>query len=272
MPQDDVARYNKERWEALAQAHVPYSRPVLDLDADSAREMVDPYGFVATFEGKDVLCLAAGGGQQSAAFGLLGANVTVFDLSETQLQRDRKAASHYGLTIRVEQGDMRNLRRFRARSFDIVWHAHSITFVPDAHTVFGQVARVIRPGGLYHMSCNNPFFADLDERDWTGEGYLLRGRYADGEVAIRDPYWEIGYDNGTTTRVKGPREFRHTLSTLVNGMAQRGFVLLGVWEDTGNDPNAEPGTWEHLKSIAPPFIEFWTCYRPDVILQATAAH
>jgi hypothetical protein len=66
MHHDDVARYKKERWEALARARVPYSRPVLDLDADAAREMVDPFGLIGQFESKDVLCLAGGGGQQSA--------------------------------------------------------------------------------------------------------------------------------------------------------------------------------------------------------------
>ena len=39
--------------------------------------------------GKGVLCLAGGGGQQSAAFALLGAKVTVLDFSETQLERDK---------------------------------------------------------------------------------------------------------------------------------------------------------------------------------------
>jgi SAM-dependent methyltransferase len=271
MHHDDIARYNKERWEALARAYVPYSRPALDLNAHSAREMVDPHGFIRGFVGKDVLCLAGGGGQQSAAFGLLGANVTVLDLSQTQLQRDCEAAAHYGLSIRAEQGDMRNLSRFGQHSFDVVWHAHSITFVPDVDTVFGEVARVLRPGGLYHVSCNNPFFVGMDERDWNGSSYPVRQTYADGEVEFVDPYWDIGYDDGTSTRVKGPREFRHTLSTLVNGMTQRGFILLGLWEDTGDDPSAKPGTWKHLKSIAPPYLEFWTYYRPDVIRRAFAA-
>jgi SAM-dependent methyltransferase len=270
MHHDEVARYNKERWEALARARVPYSRPALDLNADAAREMVDPYGFIGSFAGKDVLCLAGGGGQQTAAFGLLGSSVTVLDLSETQLERDREAAAHYALSIRTEQGDMRDLTRFPALSFDVVWHAHSIAFVPDVQTVFAQVARVLRHGGIYHMSCNNPYSAGLDERDWTGEAYPLRDRYVDGELTFADEHWEIGYDDGSSARVKGPREFRHTMSTLINGMADQGFVFLKFWEDTGSDPNAEPGTWEHLKSIAPPFIGFWACKRPDVFAEIAA--
>jgi hypothetical protein len=60
------------------------------------------------------------------------------------------------------------------------------------------------------------------------------------------------------------------MSTLINGMAERGFVILHYWEDTGGDPDAQPGTWEHFKSIAPPFIAFWTCYRPDLRVQTAA--
>ena len=90
---DDIARYNKERWEELARANVGFSRPYLDLDLTSAREAVDPEGMIDTFAGKDVLCLAGGGGQQSAAFALLGAKVTVLDLCETQLERDREGST-----------------------------------------------------------------------------------------------------------------------------------------------------------------------------------
>ncbi len=81
---DELARYNKERWEALAQADIAFSRPFLDLIPSSARQLIDPHKLIGPVDGKSILCLA-GGGQQSAAFSLLGAQVTVLDLSETQL-------------------------------------------------------------------------------------------------------------------------------------------------------------------------------------------
>ena len=87
---DEIARFNKERWEELAQAGVEYSRPFLDLDESTAQKVFNPQDKLGDVTGKDVLCLAAGGGQQSVAFGLMGANVTVLDLSETQLQRCRR--------------------------------------------------------------------------------------------------------------------------------------------------------------------------------------
>ena len=221
---DELASYNKERWEALAQAGVLYSRPFLELNEQTAREAVDPQGVMGDVAGKNVLCLAGGGGQQSAAFALLGANVTVLDLSDTMLQRDRETAERYHLTIRTEQGDMRDLSRFAAASFDVVWHAWSLSFVPNPLKVFAEVARILRPGGLYQLECANPFLVGDVDASWNGEGYLLKRPYAGGELFFDDNDWTFADEAGNTQRVAGPREFRHTLNTLVNGLVRHGFV------------------------------------------------
>lgn len=92
---DEVAQYNIERWRALTQTNALFTRPYLTLDEAAARARLDPEGRLGDLRGKNVLCLAGGGGQQSVAFALLGANVTVVDLSEEQLQTDRAAAAYY---------------------------------------------------------------------------------------------------------------------------------------------------------------------------------
>ncbi len=261
---DDLAKFNKERWEELAQNSVIYSRPFFDLTPQSARDVVDPAGLMGNVNGKAVLCLAGGGGQQSAAFGLLGANVTIFDLSETQLQKDVEVAGHYKLDIHTVQGDMRDLSAFKDNSFDIVWHAYSINFIPEINTVFDEVARVLRPDGLYRLECANPFVCGLDEAEWLDPGYPLKRPYLDGmELEFDKPYWEVWTDDGTCLQIEGPREFRHTLSSVVNGLISRSFSLLGIWEETSAEPEATPGTWEHCKLIAPPWLTFWAIYLPD---------
>ena len=259
---DEIARYNMGRWNELAEAGVSYTIPYLDLDARSARELVDPDGVIGELEGRDVLCLAGGGGQQSACFCILGANVTVYDLSEVQLERDRQTARHYGLSVRAVQGDMRDLSAFAENSFDIVWHGHSINFVPDAREVFGQIVRVLRPGGIYLLSCANPYFQNVEPDEWNEHGYRLWDRYCDGEIEIADPYWTFVDPDGAGRRIRGPREFRHTLETLVNGMIELGFSVVKVREvgSYDRDVELEPGTWEHFKSIAPPYLTFWAIY------------
>ncbi len=261
---DDIARYNKARWEALADAGVIFSRPWLELDPLTARSLVDPHGLMGELRGKSVLCLAAGGGQQSAAFGLLGARVTVLDLSATQLHRDQEAAAHYGFHIDTVQGDMRDLSRFRTSQFDFVWQAYGINFVPEPLPVIREVARVIRKHGLYRMEFHNPFVAGLNETMWDGQGYPLSQRYVDGaEIVWDDPAWEFEDEAGLIKRVAGPREFRHTLSTLINGLVNQGFVILGLWEEISDEDNPEQGTWEHFTQVAPPWIQLWTRFLPE---------
>ena len=181
---DEIAQYNVERWQALADADALFTRPRLDLTIESAREFLDAEGVLGEVAGRAALCLASGGGQQSAAFALLGADVTVFDISAAQLERDQQAAAHYAKSVRTVQGDMRDLSALAPASFDIVYQPFSIGYVPEVQTVFAQVARVLRPGGIYYVATDNPFFCGMSATDWNGEGYLLKAPYVDETLYI----------------------------------------------------------------------------------------
>jgi SAM-dependent methyltransferase len=268
---DEVAAFNQARWQALAEADALFTRPALNLDAASARARVDPDGWLGPLEGKRVLCLAGGGGQQSAAFALLGARVTVVDLSDAQLARDAQVATHYGVAIETLQADMRDLSALEAGAFDIVQHAYSINFVPDVRVVFQQVARILRRGGIYTLHFANPFVHSLNPRAWDGNGYPLKQPYLDGAaIQSEDEAWVYRKGDGASDEsgapaIPGPREYRHTLSTVVNGLAEHGFTIrhLTDMSDIYPDPDAQPGTWDHFVSIAPPWLMVWCSYEPE---------
>jgi SAM-dependent methyltransferase len=267
---DEVAAFNQARWRALAEADALFTRPALNLDAASARARVDPDSLLGPLEGKRVLCLAGGGGQQSAAFAVLGAQVTVADLSEAQLARDAQAAAHYGVEIRTVLADMRDLATLEAGSFDVIQHAYSINFVPDVRPVFQQVARVIRPGGTYQVMFANPFVHGLSPRAWDGAGYSLRLPYLDGEpVQVEDEPWVYrARDDASGAERRpaapAPREYRHALSTIVNGLAEHGFTIRRLSDAVTifPDVDAAPGTWDHFVSVAPPWLMVWCSHRP----------
>ena len=271
---DKLTRHNQARWEALAKANVAYSRPFLDLTLESAWDVVDEQRVLrklgwgsagtANIAGKNILCLAGGGGQQSAAFGLLGANVTVLDFSPTQLERDVEALQHYGLSAQLEQGDMRDLSRFADDSFDLVYHAFSINFVPNPDPVFAEVGRVLKSNGIYRVHCHNPFVMGLDETNWNGEGYPLKSPYQEGAVQFDELNWTFEDVDGAKKEVEGPVEFRHTMHRLIAGIAGNHMVILGMWEELTKDENADAGSWEHFKLIAPPWFTIWASYQPDL--------
>jgi ubiquinone/menaquinone biosynthesis C-methylase UbiE len=183
-------------------------------------------------KGKDVLCLASAGGQQSVAFGLLGARVTVFDFCEKQLEMDQQAAAHHGYDITTVVGDMRDLSALATNSFDLVYHAISICFVPDTREVYTGVARVLRPGGIYRVGHINPATYGMEEDAWDGEGYRIMEPNYHGLVERADA-----------------KEYRHSLSDIIMGLVEKGFVLESVDNDPRHfvpAPDAVPGSAEHL--------------------------
>jgi SAM-dependent methyltransferase len=263
---DEIAQYNIERWQTLADADALFTRPNLDLTAASAREFLDAEGMLGGVAGKDVLCLASGGGQQSAAFALLGANVTVFDLSEAQVKRDKQAASHYQVEINTVQGDMRDLSALVSTSFDIVYQPFSIGYVPDVKVVFAQVARVLRPGGMYYLAGDNPFLCGMSAADWNGEGYVLKAPYQDEALYVSpDPEWVYAHSSKPLPAVREAHLYRHTLANTLNSLLGLGFSLRHVSDSKHiyPDASAEPGTWDHFVAYAPVYLGFWLHYQPD---------
>lgn len=157
---------------------------------------------------------------------------------------------------------MRDLSAFADDAFDLVWHAHALAFIPDPRPVFDEVARVLRPGGRYRLHCTNPFTHGLWTRTWTEEGYPLGLPYVDGaELTPWVGVWNVERPDGSRVRVDGPRQWRHALSTLVNELVARGLAIDGIWESASGDLDAEAGSWEHYKAIAPPWLTLWTTLR-----------
>ncbi len=246
---------NKKFWDKLVEdGDCGWCKPWLDLDkkvlaalasgklkkAPAPVNDIYPLCLLTEIKGEDVLCLASGGGQQSAVFSLLGANVTVVDIAEGQLEGDRKAAEHYGYEVKTIQGDMSDLSELADDSFDLVYQAPSMAYVPDVNKVYSEVARVLRSGGLYRADAHNPAVMEVDVDSWDGKGYSITRPYAEKE-------WRREGDDEVY-------EFRHYLDESFNGLIEAGFSIERVEEmpaDLYQDGDPEPGSWLHSLKYAP---------------------
>jgi len=254
---DDIARQNRLKWEEDCRQTGQYTKPWLDLRADLVHAFVggeieflpEPYAYVypahifREIRGKDVLCLASGGGQQSAVFGLLGAKTTAYDLTEGQLEADRLAAEHHGYEIRTIQGDMRDLSFFSGAQFDLVYQEISLCFVPDIRRVYREVVRVLRPGGIYRVGHVNPATYMVDAESWDGSAYHISGPYRGGGLSPEE--------------CEGFYEFRHKFPDIFNGLIDAGLTIESVWEDPRHlrhDLQAAPGTDRHLLNVVQKFF------------------
>ena len=258
---DDISRTNRERWNALARANVEWSRPYLEYTREQAAANISRLGVLKNVSGKRVLCLASGGGQGSVAFALMGAEVTVLDLSDEQLARDRLAAAHHGLAAATpSRAICVTCPSSPDNAFDIVWQVYSINFVPSRGGMFfAGSGACSSPVGFTSSNLPIPSSMAVDDQAWDGKAYALNAPYLDGEdITIRFPHWDVPQEDGTSLKLLSPHEFRHTLSTVLNTLAGLGFSLIGLWEWQKLDENPEPGSWAHFTQIAPPwFSSFW---------------
>jgi ubiquinone/menaquinone biosynthesis C-methylase UbiE len=189
----------------------------------------------------NLLCLAGGGGQQSAVFSLLGANVTVLDLTPEQLQRDQQAARHYGYEVSAIQGDMRDLSALPTAGFDRVYQPISTLYVPHLPEVYRGVARVLKPGGLYSADYAVPLLYMAEDKGWDGSGYHLHV----SQPYMRGAILETGEGKLNFAEGKSFAEFHHLLSDILNGLIAEGFVIRSVWE------NPRPGTGKPIEGLEP---------------------
>ena len=101
-----------------------------------------------TWQGKDVLDLGCAGGFMAEAMALRGANVTGIDPAKGAIEAARRHAATEGLRIGYDVGVGEALP-YADASFDAVVCVDVLEHVADLGKVLAEVARVLRPGGLF---------------------------------------------------------------------------------------------------------------------------
>src|SRR5687767_7191926 len=110
--------YNRKAWDERVRGKRLYTRPATEDEFAEPLKALDPCGWLGgNVKGKRLLCLAAGGGRQSALYATAGAQVTVVDLSSEMLALDEKVARERSLSIRIVQASMDDLSPLADRSF-----------------------------------------------------------------------------------------------------------------------------------------------------------
>jgi len=260
LKRDRIAEHNKQMWERLAKAAMNYTRPFGRPPTSTAgmRRFMDRRARLkgVRLQGARVLGLAAGGGWDRVIFAKLGADVTVFDISPTQLKTVRDLATRQRVKVRLVRGNMKDLSVFKDASFDVIWHCHSLVFIDDAVRVLKEVGRVLAPGGTYLLSTMHPTTLRLYGTFKDGGWHPKISYFVDKPV----PYlseWEMTWTLGKKKLVAPTIEFGHRFETIVNGMVAGGMVVDGIWEFSPGppEPDAEPGSDDHLDTLFPAFIE-----------------
>ncbi len=235
----DVTGYNRKAWDAVADKGDELYRAMTSQQIQDARQgewriritptKAVPRQWIEPAAGKRILCLAGGGGQQAPILAALGAKVTVLDLSERQLQRDRDIAAAEGLDITVVQGDMAAMDVFEDNQFDLVLNPCSVIFCDEVKPIWCEVFRVLAPGGRFATGFINPLWYVFDAAK------MDKGKL---KAKHKIPYSDLQLSDKKRAGLIGPErplEFGHSLTDLIGGQLEAGFQLIGFYEDRWGD-------------------------------------
>ena len=182
-----------------------------------------PHAWFGELRGKRVLGLASGGGQQMPIFTALGAQCTVLDYSERQLESERMVAQREGYDIRIIRADMSQPLPFADGEFDLIFHPVSNCYVREVKPIWRECFRVLCPGGTLLAGLDNGmnYIFDDDER-------MLANALPFDPLANPEHMAQLeASDSGI--------QFSHTLEEQIGGQLEAGFVLTGLYEDTNGE-------------------------------------
>jgi SAM-dependent methyltransferase len=177
-----------------------------------------PHIWFGDLKGKKILGLASGGGQQMPIFAALGAECTVLDYSEKQLESEKLVSEREGYDIRIIRADMTKRLPFEDEEFDLIFHPVSNCYVKEVKPIWKECFRVLKKGGelLSGVDYYINYIVDGDEKEIVNSLPF-------------DPLINEKHREQLETDDAG-MQFSHTLEEQIGGQLEAGFTLLELYE------------------------------------------
>lgn len=243
---------NARAWDRLARDRAALARPASDEAFGDPRGWLGDGGssgrrwLPERLDGLEVLCLAAGGGKHGPLYAAAGAKVTVLDISQAMLDLDRQVARERKIDLTILQGSIDDLSMLGRGRFDLIIHPVSTCYMPDVGRVFGEVAGVTKPGGLYVSQHKSPSSMQASlEPAASGRYELLHPQTAAAPLPPAD---------SSRLRETGTHEFVHSLTDLLGGICAAGFSIEDICEPDHTRPAAAAGSFAHRAIFLPPYL------------------
>lgn len=227
---DRFTEANRARWDELAALHP--NAPQYGTEAFKAgRSKLRPLELaeVGAVAGLRLLHLQCHFGLDTLSWAREGALVTGFDFSEAAIAQARALAAETGITARFVHSSYDRLADDLAgEQFDIVYASYGVLcWLPDLGVPLRAAARLLRPGGAFHLIDGHPLTFALDDEQPPAETRtvrLLASYFHDDEPYRGDApgsYVDLDAKLEHTTTY----EWNHPVSEVVNTTIDAGLRL-----------------------------------------------
>ena len=240
----EYSKQHKKAWEYDAyafwvrQAGTPKERAA--KDAENPVKMLKQHAaYFDRFEGVRVANICGSCGKKAIPLALLGAEVTVFDISEDNKRYAMETAEAANVKIGFEVCDILEIDLSKhGGTFDVVFMDGAILhYFHDIDALMRMMYSLLKPGGKMICSDFHPFTKIMDtlEMERPTMSYFSTEIY-EGEMAHAR-----FYDEETRKQIPKCSYRRYTVSEILNAIIRNGFCLKQFDEHPSWENDKLPG-------------------------------
>ena len=243
MNQEEMSRRNKEAWsyrtlEAWQDRNGTPEEMAEKMLKNPRKMLCRTIEYLGDVESKSIISLLGSYGGKAVPLALLGAEVTVVDISEKNKEYAMALAEFAGVRLNYIVSDVLSLDIVGLnRSFDILLMELGILhYFFDLSTFFKVTYDLLRGGGKIVLNEGHPIKKCIKMDDV--EKPYLEGNYFDSEIRENPVAYESAFIEAERKDFPKCLLRRWTLGEVITAVAGEGFVIKKLVED--------PGTYGHL--------------------------
>ena len=225
---EDYIAQNKKAWEYNAydfwikEAGLPADR-AKKLLADPVGELKRYAGYFDTFKGIRTANICGSCGKKAVPLAVLGADVTVFDISADNQRYALELADAAGVKIDYQVCDVLKIDiEKHGGCFDVVFMEGGVLhYFHDIDLFMGIMFSLLKPGGKLICSDFHPLTKVLDTLDFQQPAM----NYFSTDVFEGEMAHARFYDEETRKQFPMCSYRKYTLSEIINGVIGAGFIL-----------------------------------------------
>ena len=166
------------------------------------------------------------------------ASVLGIDLSEKMIARAREINGDERITYRIcglEEYE------YPEEEYDCVVSNLALHYIEDLDTVYQKICRTLKPGGIFLLNIEHPVFTAGVNEDW------IYDKDGNPEYWPVDDYYYPG-ERSTLFLGERVRKYHHTLTQILMGLLNAGFVLETVEEAVPDESMLDiPGMKDEMR-------------------------
>ncbi|PEI34061.1 SAM-dependent methyltransferase [Bacillus wiedmannii] len=236
MKQEQMSNLNKKGWEHSAyQAWVNRHGIPKDfaktITANPQKQISYYLQYTGNVEKKRIINLLGSKGSKAVAFALMGADVTVVDISESNAQYANELAYESGVNITYIVSDVLDLS-IDIQGFDyVVLELGVLHYFVDLRPLFDTIYKLLKNGGMFILRDYHPVYSKLiqfQDGEMKANGNYFDNEIIEGEVAYTSLLSEDKTNSIPSVRIK-----RWTLGEIITTLVQSGLQVQSLTEESG---------------------------------------